>query len=41
LHTTFWILELNATLKKGVSFNNIEDLPVPILIGNFIEKFNF
>lgn len=41
LNTKFWIISLDQELSKGVSLNQIKDYPVPILIGNFIEKFNF
>ena len=41
LHTKFWILTVNENLDFGIDINQISDYPVPILIGNFIEKFNF
>ena len=41
LHTTFWIVETTDTLKKGILLQEIRKYPVPILIGNFIEEFNF
>ena len=41
LNTKFWIVTLDQELSKGVSIKQIKDYPVPILIGNFIEKFNF
>lgn len=41
LHTKFWILNLDETLPNGILTDKIQDYPVPILIGNFIEKFNF
>jgi len=41
LHTTFWIVETNANLKNGILLQEIRKYPVPILIGNFIEEFNF
>lgn len=41
LHTTFWILETSNTLKNGIPLDEIRKYPVPILIGNFIEAFNF
>lgn len=41
LYTKFWIVSLNGTLKKGLSVDEIREFPVPILIGNFIENFNF
>lgn len=41
LHTKFWIVSINKNLPKGVSVNKITDFPVPILIGNFIDNFNF
>lgn len=41
LYTTFWIVETTDTLKKGILLQEIRKYPVPILIGNFIEEFNF
>ncbi len=41
LHTKFWIVTLKSLPKKGVSVKNIKDYPVPTLINNFINEFNF
>lgn len=41
LHTRFWIIEIKNLPKKGISYNKLKTLPVPILIGNFIESFKF
>lgn len=41
LHTKFWIATVNTTLPEGIPFKNVDSYPVPILIGNFIENFNF
>lgn len=41
LFTKFWIVTLNENLPKGIATKEIHDFPVPILIGNFIESFNF
>lgn len=41
LYTKFWIITLNDKLPKGISRKKIYDFPVPILISNFIEQFNF
>ena len=41
LHTKFWIVKVEGSLPEGISFNKIRDYAVPILIGNFIENFNF
>ncbi|TYB70711.1 A/G-specific adenine glycosylase [Bizionia saleffrena] len=41
LYTKFWIVTVNGTLPEGVPFNKVPTFPVPILIGNFIENFNF
>jgi A/G-specific adenine glycosylase len=41
LYTKFWIVSLDSNLPEGIAFGKIKDFPVPILIGNFIEKFNF
>lgn len=41
LHTKFWIATVNTGLPEGIPFKNVDSYPVPILIGNFIENFNF
>ncbi|WP_159022436.1 A/G-specific adenine glycosylase [Formosa sp. L2A11] len=41
LYTRFWIVELDTNLDGAIPVSEIEDFPVPILIGNFIEAFNF
>ncbi|MEP3838243.1 MAG: A/G-specific adenine glycosylase [Algibacter sp.] len=41
LHTKFWIINTKKLPTKGVPTSKIRDFAVPILIGNFIEGFNF
>ncbi len=41
LYTKFWIVIIDNRLPNGVALNTINDYPVPILISNFIENFNF
>ena len=41
LFTKFWIVHVNRLLEDGISTSEIHDYPVPILIENFIESFNF
>ncbi|QRM88427.1 A/G-specific adenine glycosylase [Lacinutrix sp. WUR7] len=41
LHTKFWIIEIDALASKGVSISKIKEFPVPVLLSNFIEIFNF
>ncbi|WP_434037428.1 A/G-specific adenine glycosylase [Formosa sp. 4Alg 33] len=41
LYTQFWIVEVDANLAGEIPVSEVEDFPVPILIGNFIEDFNF
>lgn len=41
LYTKFWIVNIKTLKKEGVKLDNIRDYAVPILIGNFIETFNF
>ncbi len=41
LHTRFWIAKLDDVIDNGVSISKINDYAVPVLIGNFIETFNF
>ncbi|MEN3323955.1 A/G-specific adenine glycosylase [Mariniflexile soesokkakense] len=41
LYTKFWIVKVNGSLNNGIPINKIHSYAVPILIGNFIERFNF
>jgi A/G-specific adenine glycosylase len=41
LYTKFWIVKVNGCLVNGISIKKIRNYPVPILIENFIESFNF
>lgn len=41
LFTKFWIVNMNGHLADGIPLDKIRDYAVPILIGNFIETFNF
>lgn len=42
LYTKFWILKVQKLIiDEAISVDEVQSLPVPILIGNFIENFNF
>lgn len=41
LNTKFWILESNEVLSNGISVENLEEYPVPVLIADFIKAFKF
>ncbi|GAA4804088.1 A/G-specific adenine glycosylase [Litoribaculum gwangyangense] len=41
LHTKFWIINIEKPLYDGVPTAELSNYPVPILIENFIESFNF
>lgn len=41
LYTKFWIIEIDNLPSKGIEISKIKEFPVPILIANFIEEFNF
>jgi len=41
LFSKFWIIEVDKLEKDGVPFNKLKDYPVPVLVSNFIEAFNF
>ncbi len=41
LYTKFWIVNVDVIKEECISIEKIYDYPVPILIGNFIESFNF
>jgi len=40
LHTRFWIAEVSTIKDQAVKLSEIQTLPVPILIGNFISEFS-
>jgi len=37
LHTRFWFLQLESPLEDGVSLEELDTLPVPVLIADFIK----
>ena len=39
LVTKFWIVEIDTIQGDAISWNTIQDYPVPILIANFLEKY--
>ena len=41
LHTKFWIVEIDQLIVEGIFIKDITNYPVPVLINNFIEVFNF
>ncbi len=41
LYTKFWIVNVNTLPVEGILTTTIHDYAVPILIGNFIDAFNF
>lgn len=41
LHTKFWIIETDELPKNTTSIKDIKTFPVPVLISDFIEAFNF
>ncbi|MBU2950681.1 A/G-specific adenine glycosylase [Tamlana agarivorans] len=41
LYTTFWVVNIKALKTEVIPVGRIRDYAVPILIGNFIESFNF
>lgn len=41
LHTKFWIIEVDKLPQQGIPVSELKSYPTPILIGNFIEEFNF
>ncbi|MCL4118529.1 UNVERIFIED_CONTAM: hypothetical protein GTU68_061181 [Idotea baltica] len=41
LYTKFWIVKTKQGFKDGILIDDIENYAVPILIGNFIESFDF
>lgn len=41
LYTKFWIIEVDELPKRGIPISELKSYPTPIVIGNFIEEFNF
>jgi A/G-specific adenine glycosylase len=41
LHTKFWIVTTSNDLPNTTQFTKLNDYPVPVLIHNFINDFNF
>lgn len=39
LYTTFWIVRADGELEGGVSFDELEQYPVPVLIAGFLKTF--
>lgn len=39
LYTRFWIIESNVELENGISWEDLESYPVPVLISDFIKAF--
>jgi len=39
LYTQFWIVETSSLKEASISWENIEDYPVPILIANFLKEY--
>jgi len=41
LYTKFWIVNVDQLPEEGLCVSEITKLPVPILIGKFVDEFNF
>ena len=41
LHTKFWIVRSQRLAKNRIMISKVHTLPVPILISNFLDSFNF
>ena len=41
LYTRFWIIRINKLPKQGIPVKDLANYPVPILLHNFINDFNF
>ncbi|RKN83135.1 A/G-specific adenine glycosylase [Ulvibacterium marinum] len=39
LYTRFWIIESNVELENGISLEDLDSYPVPVLISDFIKAF--
>ena len=41
LHTTFWIIDVDQLPEDAIAITDIKSYPVPVLISNFIDTFDF
>ena len=41
LYTKFWIIQMKEIADSGINISDVKNYPAPILIGNFIEEFDF
>ena len=41
LYTTFWVVNIDGNLTNGIPLKEVRSYAVPVLIGNFIDAFNF
>jgi len=41
LYTKFWIIEVDKLPKESIPISELRSYPTPIILGNFIEEFNF
>ncbi|TRZ45806.1 A/G-specific adenine glycosylase [Robertkochia solimangrovi] len=41
INTTFWIVNLQGSIKDGVDEKSLSEYPVPVLIANFVREFDF
>lgn len=41
LHTTFWIIDVDQLPESAIAVIDIKSYPVPVLISNFIDTFDF
>lgn len=41
LHISFWKIEINSFFEEGISYKELQKLPVPIVLHNFIERNSF
>ena len=39
LHTKFWMINTRDIAENGIPLQSLENYPVPVLIGDFIETF--
>jgi len=41
LYTFFWIIDVETISENAISWSRVKDYPVPVLISNFIDTFDF
>ena len=41
IYTKFWIVHLQSSIENGISYHELEEYPMPVLIANFVKEYSF